>query len=55
MLCPRCHARSCGAALISEPVRDASPESHIPKHLAEKILTSKSALVGEHKQAALST
>src|SRR5262249_33922256 len=27
-----------------------SPESYIPKHLAEKILTSKSALEGERKQ-----
>jgi class 3 adenylate cyclase len=28
----------------------ASPESYTPKHLAEKILTSKSALEGERKQ-----
>ena len=27
-----------------------SPESYTPKHLAEKILTSKSALEGERKQ-----
>src|SRR5437870_8893699 len=30
--------------------RFASPESYIPKHLAEKILTSKSAMEGERKQ-----
>src|SRR5262249_2652702 len=30
--------------------RFGSPESYIPKHLAEKILTSKSALEGERKQ-----
>src|SRR5262245_6315296 len=30
--------------------RFASPETHIPKHLAEKILTSKAALEGERKQ-----
>src|SRR5262245_46358228 len=28
----------------------APPESYIPKHLAEKILTSKAALEGERKQ-----
>jgi class 3 adenylate cyclase len=30
--------------------RFASPESYTPKHLAEKILTSRSALEGERKQ-----
>src|SRR5262245_4498715 len=43
--------RSCGAALTTEPAaRFASPESYTPKHLAEKILTSKAALEGERKQ-----
>jgi predicted amidophosphoribosyltransferase len=32
--------------------RFASPQSYTPKHLAEKILTSKSALEGERKQVA---
>src|SRR5467141_778234 len=32
------------------PPRFASPESYTPKHLAEKILTSRSALEGERKQ-----
>src|SRR5215813_1228382 len=30
--------------------RFASPEQYTPKHLAERILTSKSALEGERKQ-----
>ena len=30
--------------------RFAAPDSYTPKHLAEKILTSKSALEGERKQ-----
>jgi class 3 adenylate cyclase/tetratricopeptide (TPR) repeat protein len=58
--CPSCgtpitpgkkFCRSCGAALTTEPAgRFASPESYTPKHLAEKILTSKNALEGERKQ-----
>jgi len=43
----------CGAAVASQATaepRFASPESYTPKHLAEKILTSKSALEGERKQ-----
>src|SRR5678815_4753461 len=32
------------------PSRFAAPESYTPKHLAEKILTSRSALEGERKQ-----
>ena len=58
--CPSCgtpvtpgkkFCRSCGAALITEPAgRFASPESYTPKHIAEKILTSKAALEGERKQ-----
>jgi class 3 adenylate cyclase len=32
------------------PLRSASPETYTPKPLAEKILTSKSALEGERKQ-----
>ena len=39
--------RGCAHA---EPSRFTSPESYTPKHLAEKILTSKSALEGERKQ-----
>jgi len=58
--CPSCgisvtpgkkFCRSCGATLTTEsPDRFSSPESYTPKHLAERILTSKSALEGERKQ-----
>jgi class 3 adenylate cyclase/tetratricopeptide (TPR) repeat protein len=42
----------CGASLVQAPssTKFASPETYTPKHLAEKILTSKSALEGERKQ-----
>src|SRR5712691_8418868 len=43
----------CGTPTDShgtEPARFASPQSYTPKHLAEKILTSKAALEGERKQ-----
>jgi class 3 adenylate cyclase/tetratricopeptide (TPR) repeat protein len=49
--------RKCGAGLVQataaghvSPSRFSSPETYTPKHLAEKILTSKSALEGERKQ-----
>jgi len=46
--CSECaHPVVAGAALRD---RFASPDSYTPKHLAEKILTSKSALEGERKQ-----
>src|SRR5262245_58974828 len=43
---------SCGTPVVTaEPEgRYASPQTYTPKHLAEKILTSKSALEGERKQ-----
>ncbi len=42
----------CGASLVQAPSspKFASPETYTPKHLAEKILTSKSGLEGERKQ-----
>ena len=43
----------CGQTLASVPAaapRFASPESYTPRHLAERILTSKTALEGERKQ-----
>jgi len=45
-----CH--ECGAPIGPKPAAGplASPESYTPKHLAEKILTSKAALEGERKQ-----
>ena len=59
-VCPSCSApvtpgkkfcRSCGAALTTEPTgRFASAESYTPRHLAERIFNSKSALEGERKQ-----
>ena len=59
-VCPSCGASNppenkfCGqcAAPLDKPAqpRFAAPESYTPKHLAEKILTSKAALEGERKQ-----
>src|SRR5437867_11658122 len=42
--CNECGNRLDGAAAV------ASPQAYTPQHLAEKILTSGSALVGERKQ-----
>ena len=51
-MCGKCGAR---VAEVSTPLLPASPafaspRSYTPKHLAEKILTSRSALEGERKQ-----
>src|SRR5262245_14303179 len=46
--CKKC-GQAVGAASSASVVRP-SPEAYTPKHLAEKILTSKSALEGERKQ-----
>src|SRR5919106_2879687 len=45
----------CGQAVNAGLVasRFSSPESYTPKHLAEKILSSKSALEGERKQVSV--
>ncbi|MFB3092035.1 MAG: AAA family ATPase, partial [Dehalococcoidia bacterium] len=60
--CPSCGAAvppdrkfcgACGQALSDAPhpaPKFGSPQSYSPKHLVEKILTSKSALEGERKQ-----
>src|SRR5438093_12590850 len=42
----------CGKPLADPgaPVRSPDPRSYTPKHLAEKILSSRSALEGERKQ-----
>ena len=60
LLCAECGARNspsqkfcgeCGARLTTTtPSHAPSPESYTPKHLAEKILTSKAGLEGERKQ-----
>ena len=48
--CKEC-GQAVGAATLPTVARvAASPESYTPKHLAEKILTSKAALEGERKQ-----
>src|SRR5215813_6167795 len=44
--CPECATPLAGPP----PPRPPSPQSYTPKHLAEKILTSKGALEGERKQ-----
>jgi class 3 adenylate cyclase/tetratricopeptide (TPR) repeat protein len=46
--CPQC-ARPAAEYAVRQP-RLASPDAYTPKHLAEKILTSRSALEGERKQ-----
>ena len=46
--CNKCGTPVSGGA--AAPARFASPETYTPKHLAEKILTSKAALEGERKQ-----
>src|SRR5262245_51647003 len=40
----------CGTPITAAASRAPSPEAYTPKHLAEKILTSKAALEGERKQ-----
>ena len=42
--------RSLNSAAASTEPKFTSPKAYTPKHLAEKILTSKSALEGERKQ-----
>src|SRR5436853_4548703 len=65
-LCPNCQTpnvtaarfcKRCGQALTGsapaappKPAEFAAPRSYTPKHLAEKILVSRSALEGERKQ-----
>jgi class 3 adenylate cyclase/tetratricopeptide (TPR) repeat protein len=46
--CPECGERVSEVA--SDPTRFVNPESYTPKHLAERIFTSKAALEGERKQ-----
>ncbi len=58
--CPSCGAANpsenkfcgqCAAPLRTSPTaKFAAPDSYTPKHIAEKILTSKAALEGERKQ-----
>jgi class 3 adenylate cyclase len=42
---------SCGSSVGSSSIQShASPAAYTPRHLAERILTSKAALEGERKQ-----
>src|SRR6266581_3907541 len=62
MRCPNCGTElpqsakfclECGQPLsgaTSAPAAYASPATYTPKHLADKILTTRSAMEGEHKQ-----
>jgi class 3 adenylate cyclase/tetratricopeptide (TPR) repeat protein len=51
---PARFCNQCGAAVEgsapAQPERERSPADYTPKHLAEKILTQKSAIEGERKQ-----
>src|SRR3989441_9639348 len=48
--CGECGARLVAAPETATPARFTSPAAYTPKHLAEKILTSKGALEGERKR-----
>jgi len=62
LACPKCRAEllaaakfcvECGHPIAAQPpaqARFTTPDSYTPSHLAERILTSKSALEGERKQ-----
>jgi len=58
LTCTKCRAELPGSAKfclecgeqVAGQIQARSPESYTPKHLAEKILTSKAALEGERKQ-----
>jgi class 3 adenylate cyclase len=40
----------CGAKVVERATPSSAPRSYTPKHLAEKILSSRAALEGERKQ-----
>src|SRR5262245_51274418 len=48
--CKKCGQPVATMPAVAAAAKSPSPESYTPKHLAEKILTSKSALEGERKQ-----
>ena len=48
--CPECAHPTRLSAAPPPAQRFGPPESYTPKHLAERILTSKTALEGERKQ-----
>jgi predicted ATPase/class 3 adenylate cyclase len=47
--CAECGRRLAPVEAGAQALRDAAPAGYTPKHLAEKILTSRSALEGERK------
>src|SRR5262245_39988520 len=51
IFCHECGQRLAGGprSAPASPTRLATPESYTPTHLAEKILTSRSAMEGERK------
>jgi class 3 adenylate cyclase/tetratricopeptide (TPR) repeat protein len=51
--CPECAHPTGSSAAPAPAQRFDSPESYTPRHLAEKILTSKAALEGERKQVTI--
>src|SRR6266567_2970207 len=48
--CPECAQPTASAPATPMAPRFGTPQTYTPKHLAEKILTSKAALEGERKQ-----
>jgi Double zinc ribbon/Adenylate and Guanylate cyclase catalytic domain len=48
--CPDCAHPTGSPAVAAQAPRFVPPESHTPRHLAERILTSRAALEGERKQ-----
>ena len=50
--CPAC-GKPFAVTAAASAVKFASPESYTPKHLAEKILTSRRALEGERKRVTI--
>jgi class 3 adenylate cyclase len=60
--CPACSAElraqarfcdGCGAPVAKAVAQAAAPSAYTPRHLADKILTSRSALEGERKQVTI--
>jgi len=48
--CPECGEPAAGGAAVATSTRFATPEAYTPRHLAEQILVSRTALEGERKQ-----
>ncbi|HXG05095.1 MAG TPA: adenylate/guanylate cyclase domain-containing protein [Candidatus Binatia bacterium] len=48
--CPECGEPAGAPPAVEAPARFAAPDAYTPRHLAERILVSRSALEGERKQ-----